>query len=753
MTRSLTRTAPWIGLAIGFLLIARPALADDTDQKLKRLMDLQKRIDSAVPGAPSNPGNSFSKRDLGHPAPSPAPAPSGGSNDYHYITTTPPEGAAPGPQKRGSLDAPRLAIQQAAVLLAGEPSAARPADTPRMILVADPAAPGAEPAERLPVAKQNSYVVQLRPEASEAEIKALFAKHHLMVVKDLGLGALLVSVDPSSPTLRSLPSPAPSAAPKSNREALQAILEPQIIRDLRQEPIVGAAFVNTTISPKTLPAPSTTTVKATNGTMFSWTWKAAAANDGNWGLKAIRLPPVWTILGHKRGLHDPKEVRPKVGVIDTGFSQHKHLVFRPALPAPSASSPVNAALPPDCEVGHGTHVAGIIGAVFGTGNGTDGVVPDAEMEAVQIQADFALNASRLSVDQKYQQRTMLIADLIDATNSYLIANYKADTNLRVINISLAYNWVSTGLPPDEDLDKIDGLRLHVAEQAKFVQNTADIFRDRILFVVAAGNDSEKRKVPLDARWASPFAWAGTTPFVTGQASPNILVVEAVDRAGKRAKFSNVNGHVSAPGVDIMSTLAPGTTGYGICSGTSQATPFVSGLAAILFEIDPTLTAPQVADIIKGTAHTTDGQAAPMVDALEAVLAVDPDRISELADFNGDGKVDVQDLQIFKDHYSAIIAARATGAVPKIDLNGDGTVDADECSWPLIDLGGRGGPPTSLSDNHWLGGSLHTDLELIRAGWTDDTVTFSDALKQVGLDQLLVGELTASQPAPSSGPCK
>lgn len=78
----------------------------------------------------------------------------------------------------------------------------------------------------------------------------------------------------------------------------------------------------------------------------------------------------------------------------------------------------------------------------------------------------------------------------------------------------------------------------------------------------------------------------------------VLVVNAADQSGKPASFTNFGAQnaVSAPGVDILSTLPTyttketlkNTTGYGKLSGTSMASPYVSAVAALLHQqgLDP-----------------------------------------------------------------------------------------------------------------------------------------------------------------------
>lgn len=96
----------------------------------------------------------------------------------------------------------------------------------------------------------------------------------------------------------------------------------------------------------------------------------------------------------------------------------------------------------------------------------------------------------------------------------------------------------------------------------------------IMFIAAAGNDFSNNDVLP--------AYPASFPL------PNIISVAATDRNDHRAFFSNVGKHsvhLGAPGQDILSTLPAAT--YGLDSGTSMATPHVTGVAALLSAQDPT----------------------------------------------------------------------------------------------------------------------------------------------------------------------
>jgi hypothetical protein len=608
----------------------------------------------------------------------------------------------------------------------------------------------------VPLVKHNSYVIMLKPDASETQIRALLQKYNLKIDK-LVPSLQLMRVESTDAASK----PADPTPTLGSNEALARMLTPKIISDLRKEPIVASAFVESALTAHSIPQAKTTTVVSDSVT-YSWHWKdglfpvatptAAPSQqqplDGNWGLKAIRLPTAWTILERYRTTH-PNQPKPKLAFIDSGFANHEDLAFN-ALRSPDGVSAPNVPVTSSvsmagnlCELAHGNHVAGIAGAIWGNGVGIDGVVPQAKIDAVPFSSADQIDDTDLD-EVAWEQRTSLFMDVLEDLSDYLDDSDLHPDGLRVINLSLGYNFIADGVFQG-DPNQIPDLKEHIAEESLPFAHLMQRYQNSVLFVTSAGNDSQGAATPYDTKWSSPITWAATQTPAASRPT-NVLVVEAVDRNGLRADFSNIGGDVSAPGVNILSTLWSGENAYGVCSGTSQASPHVAALAALLFELDPTKNPADIVNIIKSSANKqASGPGAPEVDALAAVLQLSPDNLTRLADLNGDGKVDTLDLAIFAKQITAINNNRK-GMPFAEDLNGDGVVDANECSWPLIDLNGSGIASLSAADARSVQGAMRTDLQVMQLAWTDKSKDFNAALHDTGLDAMIA----AANAAPSTG---
>ncbi len=200
--------------------------------------------------------------------------------------------------------------------------------------------------------------------------------------------------------------------------------------------------------------------------------------------------------------------------------------------------------------GHGTHCAGIIGAEGNNGKGVAGINWKVKIMPLKFLGRGGFGSTN---------------DAIEAIN-YAIDRKKKGVNLRVISAS----WGSNS-------------------KSKALEDTIRAAGDAgILFIAAAGNDSSDN----DRRPHYPSNYD----------LPNVISVAALDRNDQLASFSNYGAktvHVAAPGKDIVSTWL--NDGYRAASGTSMATPYVSGIAALIIANDPGITLKQLRARLLGTA--------------------------------------------------------------------------------------------------------------------------------------------------------
>jgi subtilisin family serine protease len=190
------------------------------------------------------------------------------------------------------------------------------------------------------------------------------------------------------------------------------------------------------------------------------------------------------------------------------------------------------------ENGHGTHCAGVIGAEGDNNEGIAGINWKVEIMPLKFLGRGGFGSTK---------------DAIEAIN-YAIDRKRNGVNVRVISASWGSTQKSKAL---EDAIRAAG-------------------EEGILFIAAAGNDATDN----DKRPHYPSNYK----------LPNVISVAALDRSDNLASFSNFGAktvHIAAPGKDILSTWLKDA--YREASGTSMATPQVSGVAALILSTDPRMS--------------------------------------------------------------------------------------------------------------------------------------------------------------------
>jgi thermitase len=252
-----------------------------------------------------------------------------------------------------------------------------------------------------------------------------------------------------------------------------------------------------------------------------------------YGIAKIQAPAGWDLLGLGSF---PLAGGVKVGIVDTGITQnHEDLVGKTADCGGVnnfgislgviilGSDPTIVNGKCSDDNGHGTHVAGTLAAIADNGKGVAGVAFNSPLAICK-----ALNASGSGTLQ-------MVANCIAWTNQH---------GAKVISMSLGGSGSAT-------------------LQAAVTNATSN----GSLLIAAAGNSGDS-----------------TVSYPAGY--PEVVSVAATDANDQRASFSSFNSdvEVAAPGLSIASTWNTG--GYNTISGTSMATPHVSGVAALIAATNP-----------------------------------------------------------------------------------------------------------------------------------------------------------------------
>ncbi len=230
--------------------------------------------------------------------------------------------------------------------------------------------------------------------------------------------------------------------------------------------------------------------------------------------------------------------------------------------------------------GHGTHLAGVIGAVGNNSMGTVGVCQKASIMAVRV-LDAAGNVTTATALQGI--------------------SYAVTHGAKVINMS----FVGGG-----SFDPLFGDAITNAQNAD------------VVVVVVAGNETSDNDAAGGARYPCNFT------------QPNLICVAALDQNYALASFSNWGASsvdVGAPGTNILSTWAgagSNNTSYNTISGTSMASPAVAGLATMLRAYNPQFTFVDTVNAIRNggrsvpalAGRTTAGKA---VDVMSSLAYINP----------------------------------------------------------------------------------------------------------------------------------
>ncbi len=268
-----------------------------------------------------------------------------------------------------------------------------------------------------------------------------------------------------------------------------------------------------------------------------------------WGMPRVKAPEAWELSTGSGEVY--------VAVLDTGIKyDHEDLAGNMGRDKDGnfGRNLVGNNADPMDDNGHGTHLAGIIGAVGDNAVGTAGINWTVRLLGVKV-LDGNGAASFAHV----------IAGL-----DYVLDQKQRGLNVRVANMAFG-GW--TPAVAEQDVDPL-------AVACKAVVDAG------VLLVAAAGNEGQNIA-------AAGGGYKGNAIYPAAFSFPEMVTVAAVAKNGALARFSNFGPAVdlAAPGFEVPSTTLDGA--YGLLSGTSAAAAHVAGAAALLAAHASDLTAAQL----------------------------------------------------------------------------------------------------------------------------------------------------------------
>lgn len=342
-------------------------------------------------------------------------------------------------------------------------------------------------------------------------------------------------------------------------------------------------------------------------------WDEENPDGLNWWLEAIEAPSAWD--------YNERFSNIRIGVVDGGFeTNHEDLNLTVINP--------NENITNNKSRDHGTHVAGIIGATANNGIGITGIVWNKDLYCADVP---------LLTDDKDEQHTSILSTY-DGIEQLLKLDCK------VINVSLG-----TTLADDPKAILEEG-KTAVYYMCKWKN---ELNKDDFLIIQSADNNG------IDSRRAGSFAsvtdesidayfkeYPGDAQkYSKSDIYQHFMIVGAIEQDGKDYKLcdkDNIMGFLSgfdsnygdgisivAPGMDIYSCSEMGglNGNYVSLFGTSMAAPIVSGVASLVWSINPGFSADEVKEIVctstnKNASSSNENDSRESYPIVNAKLAVE-----------------------------------------------------------------------------------------------------------------------------------
>ena len=305
-------------------------------------------------------------------------------------------------------------------------------------------------------------------------------------------------------------------------------------------------------------------------------WDELNPGGRNWWLEAIHAREAWDYESYFQPVN--------IGVLDSGFD-----VTHPELEG-KISFPNSKRAQKNRSSAHGCHVAGIIAANRNNATGISGICDNANLICVDWNPDlFQFWFTEIAI--------------------YFGFTEVVQAGAKVINLSL-------GISSSVTNDKASYYDRRLKPMATTLTMASLLSKGYDFVVVQSAGNGNSLGLPIDSTNNGHFTavtennvYTGKHDVSTEEILGRILSVSAANNGMYGtyylAGYSNVGKYVdiAAPGTDIFSCCDPWYGEYTYMSGTSMSAPCVTGVAGLIWSVNPDFTGIEVADILVNSTDT------------------------------------------------------------------------------------------------------------------------------------------------------
>ncbi len=297
-------------------------------------------------------------------------------------------------------------------------------------------------------------------------------------------------------------------------------------------------------------------------------WDELNPQGSNWWLEAVQARQAWDYSDYFSKIN--------IGIIDAGFDlDHPDLEGKISFPSDKLANR-------NYQSYHGCHVAGIIGAKHNNGAGIAGVCDNSQLICVDWEPEFL---------QFWNTELAVFFGFSELVKA----------GAKVVNLSL-------GTSGSKNSDGNGFWDEFIVTAAVSLMMSSLLSKGYDFVAVQSAGNGDFFGNPMNAEYNGHFAslnernvFTGTTGISKQEILSRVIVVAGADYDGNggyiQSPFTNVGKAVTvaAPGSDIYSCSTDG--GFEYLSGTSMSAPIVTGIASLVWSVNPEFSGSDVKNII------------------------------------------------------------------------------------------------------------------------------------------------------------